>query len=74
MTNTQTTKTLLKLNNQPSNYSLGFNRFSVLPLRVRTYVNLACYIETENINTHNSIVSFFDVMTNEEYITYLKSA
>lgn len=72
MTTATITKTLNKLNLQNKNYSLGFNRFSVLPTRVRKAINLAHLLNTGNTNTHNTVVSFFNSLTELEYVNYLK--
>jgi hypothetical protein len=46
MTTQIITKTLAKVNAQPTEYSLGFKRLTVLPLRVRKHFDLASNLET----------------------------
>ncbi len=72
MTNAAITKTLNKLNSQSKEYSLGFNRWHVLPVRVKKSINLACILKGEN-NT-NSMKEFLNNLTEQEYINYLKLA
>ena len=72
MTNTTITKTLLKLESQPKEYSLGFNRLTVLPIRVRKNINLACILKGENNNL--SMKDFLNNLTNQEFINFLKLA
>jgi hypothetical protein len=72
MTNATITKTLKKVAEQPSNYSLGFRRLTVLPARVRKSINLACIIKGEN--NDNSMKEFLNNLTEQEYINWLKLA
>lgn len=72
MTNATITKTLKKVAEQPSNYSLGFRRLAVLPTRVRKNTNLACILKGES--NDNSIKEFLNNLTEEEYINWLKLA
>lgn len=72
MTTAQITKTLNKVIAQPKEYSIGFRRLSVLPVRVITNINLACILKGEN-NT-NSMLDFFNTLTDEQYINWLKLA
>jgi len=72
MTNSTITKTLKKVSEQPSNYSLGFRRLTVLPLRVRKSINLACILKGEN--NDSSMKDFFNNITEQEYINWLKLA
>ena len=72
MTNANITKTLAKVNAQPSKYSLGFRRLTVLPLRVRKNINLACILKGESNN--NSIKEFLNNLTEQEFINWLKLA
>ena len=66
------TKTLKKVEAQPKEYSLGFKRLTVLPDRVRKNINLACIMKGE-IND-NSMKEFFNNITEQEYINWLKLA
>lgn len=70
MTTAIITKTLNKLNNQPKNYSLGFNRLTVLPLRVRKNINLSCILKGESNN--NSMKDYFNGLSEVEFIEWLK--
>ena len=72
MTQGAITKTLARLNNQPSNYSIGFRRLTVLPKRVRKNINMACVLKGES--NDNSIKDFFNELTEQEYINWLRLA
>lgn len=72
MTTSVITKTLDKVNAQPSEYSLGFRRLTVLPRRVRQNINLACILKGEN--NDNSMKEFFNNITEQEFINWLKIA
>lgn len=72
MTTLTITKTLAKVNAQPSNYSLGFRRITVLPLRVRRNINLACVLKGES--NQNLIKEFLNNLTEQEFINWLKVA
>jgi len=72
MTKSTITKTLLKLEAQPKEYSLGFNRLTVLPIIVRKNINLACILKGENNNL--SMKDFLNNLTNQEFINFLKLA
>ena len=72
MTQGAITKTLARLNNQPSNYSIGFRRLTVLPKRVRKDINMACVLKGES--NDNSIKDFFNELTEQEYINWLRLA
>ena len=62
-------KTLEKVNAQPTEYSLGFRRLTVLPLRVRNNINIACVLRGES-NT-NSMKAFLNDLTDQEYANWL---
>lgn len=74
------TKTISKLNNRielaktDSFYkaSLGFQRLSVLPVRVRKNINLACVLKGER--NDNSMKEFLNTLTEQEFINWLKLA
>lgn len=70
MTSATITKTLKKVELQPTEYSLGFRRLTVLPTRVRKNINLSCILKGE-IND-NSIKEFLNNLTEKEYINWLK--
>jgi hypothetical protein len=72
MTSAIITKTLAKVNNQNSEYSLGFRRLTVLPLRVRRKINLACVLKGES--NDNSMKAFLNELTEQEFIKWLKLA
>lgn len=72
MTNATITKTIKKVAEQPSNYSLGFKRLTVLPTRVRKNINLACIMKGEN--NDNSMKEFLNNLTEQEFINWLKLA
>jgi hypothetical protein len=69
MTNATMTKTLNKLNNQPKEYSLGFKRLIVLPLRVRNDINLSCVLH--GYSNTNSVIEFLNNLTEQQYINWL---
>ena len=70
MTTATITKTLAKVNAQPSEYSLGFRRLSVLPLRVRQNIILACVLRGENDT--DSMKEFLNDLSEQEFINWLK--
>ena len=72
MTQAIITKTLAKIDNQPSNYSIGFRRLTVLPKRVRKNINMACVLKGES--NDNSMKDFFNELTEQEYINWLRLA
>ena len=72
MTTATITKTLAKVNAQSSEYSLGFRRLTVLPVRVRNNVNLACVLNVEN--NDNSMKDFLNNLTDQQFINWLKTA
>ena len=72
MTNATITKTLVKVNSQRSEYSLGFRRLTALPVRVRHNVNLACVLKGES--NDNSMKEFLNNLTEQEFINWLKVA
>ena len=72
MTTATITKTLAKVNAQPTEYSLGFRRLTVLPVRVRRNVNLACVLKGES--NDNSMKEFLNNLTEQEFINWLKIA
>lgn len=72
MTTATITKTLKKVEAQPKEYSLGFKRLTVLPARVRKNINLSCIMKGES--NDNSMKEFFNNITEQEYINWLKLA
>ena len=72
MTTSEITKTIKKLNIQPTYYSIGFRRLIVLPLRVRQNINLACVLKGES--NDNSMKEFLNTLTETQYINWLKAA
>lgn len=72
MTAATITKTLAKVSAQPSNYSLGFKRLTVLPLKLRRNINLACVLKGES--NQNSMKEFLNNLTEQEFIDWLKFA
>jgi hypothetical protein len=69
MTTSIITKVLNSVNNQPSNYSIGFRRLTSLPKRVRENINLACILKGESNN--NSMKLFLNELTELEFINWL---
>jgi hypothetical protein len=72
MTSAVITKTLEKVSEQPSEYSLGFRRLTVLPVRVRRSINLACVLNGEM--NDNSMKEYLQTLTEQEFINWLKLA
>ena len=72
MTQAIITKTLAKVDDQPSNYPIGFRRLTVLPKRVRRDINMACVLKGEY--NDNSIKDCFNDLTEQEYINWLRLA
>ena len=72
MTTATITKTLAKVNAQPLEYSLGFRRLTVLPVRVRQNINLACVLKGESNNI--SMSEFLNNLTEQEFINWLRLA
>lgn len=72
MKTAEITKTVNKVNNQPAEYSLGFKRLTVLPVRVRRSINLACVLKGES--NDNSMKEFLNTLTEQEFINWLKLA
>lgn len=72
MTKATITKTLNKVKNQPSNYSLGFRRWSCLPNRVIKNMIHLCVIKGET-NT-DSVKLFLNELTDSEFINWLRLA
>ncbi|MCB0516583.1 MAG: hypothetical protein KDD49_11010 [Bacteroidetes bacterium] len=70
------TKTLKKVAEQPSNYSLGFRRLTVLPTRVRRAFDLASNLKTnwDGKQALENQKSFLEGLTEQEYINWLKLA
>lgn len=74
MTQATVTKTLANQELQDTKYSLGFRRYSVLPTRVRHAIGLAYLIANKSIDHLESTKAFFESMSEEEYVNYLKLA
>ena len=69
MTAATITKTLAKVKAQPSQYSLGFRRLTVLPKRVRNNISLACVLN--GYFNDNTMKDFLNNLTEQEYINWL---
>lgn len=72
MTTATITKILKKVEAESKEYSLGFRRLTALPVRVRKRINLACIMKGES--NDNSMKLFFNNLTEQEYIDWLKNA
>ena len=72
MTTAEITKTVNKVNAQSVEYSLGFRRLTVLPVRVRRNINLACVLKGES--NDNSMKEFLNTLSEQEFINWLKLA
>ena len=70
MTNAAITKTISKVNQHLSEYSLGFSRLISLPARVRKNINLACVLKGES--NENSMKDFLNNLTEQEFVNWLK--
>ena len=72
MTANVITKTLNALNKWEGVESLGFKRYAVLPKNVKHNLHVAHLLETGSTNAHDRIVNFFQNMTEQEYINWMK--
>ena len=72
MTQGAITRTLAKVSEQSVEYSIGFRRLTVLPKRVRRDINMACVLKGEH--NDNSMKDFFNELTEQEYINWLRLA
>ena len=80
MKTSEITKTVNKLNERLElaktdafyTASLGFQRISVLPTRVRRNINLACVLKGESNDT--SMKEYLNTLTEQEFINWLKVA
>lgn len=64
------TKILKKVEQQPSEYSLGFKRISSLPKRVRKSIGAACALRGESNDM--SAKQFLNGLTDAEFLNWLK--
>lgn len=76
MTTATITKTLKKVESESKEYSLGFRRLTVLPVRVRRAFNLAANLETnwDGRKALENQKSFLGGLTEKEYINWLRLA
>jgi hypothetical protein len=72
MTTATITKTLQKVADQPSEYTLGFRRWSSLPRRVCGNVITACVLKGET--STQPAIKFLNDLTDSEFTNWLKSA
>ena len=70
------TKTLKKVENQPTYYSLGFKRLVSLPVRVRKVFDLSANLKTswDSEKAHLSQKEFLEGLTVKEFSDWLKFA
>lgn len=70
------TKVLKKVENESSEYSLGFKRLVALPSRVRKSFDLAANLETnfDGQKALNNQKKFLGSLTEKEFINWLKIA
>jgi hypothetical protein len=68
------TKTLEKVSAQPTLYSLGFRRLTVLPVRVKRAFDLVANLETnwDGKKALDNQKAFLGGLTDEEFINWLK--
>jgi hypothetical protein len=66
------TRTLNTLKNDSGIESLGFKRYAALPKDVKFNLKVAHLFETGSTNAHDRIVNFFQNMTEQEYINWMK--
>ena len=68
------TKTLKKVEQQPSEYSLGFRRLEALPNRVRFNFGLASNLKNnwDGAKAHEEQLSFLEGLTEQEFINWMK--
>lgn len=76
MTTATITKTLKKVEAESKEYSLGFRRLTVLPVRVRRAFDLAANLETnwDGRKALENQKNFLGGLTEQEYINWLKLA
>lgn len=74
MTQATITKTLANPELKDTKLSLGFRRYSVLPTRVRHAIGVAYLLAHKSIDHLESTKAFFEAMSEEEYVNYLKLA
>jgi len=78
MTNATITKTVKKaesrLNGSLLTEPMGFVRWFVLPVKVRKSLELSYILSGSNENFATKCINFFEDMSSEEYINYLKLA
>jgi len=76
MTTTTVTKTLSKIDSLNKDYSIGFKRLTVLPMRVRKNFNMAYLTQiSKDINKcHSYQVDFLASLNDKEYINWLRNA
>jgi hypothetical protein len=68
------TKALKNPSLQDESMSLGFRRYFILPNRIKVNIQTAHLIETGSLNWHDTVVAFFEAMTDNQYTEYLKAA
>lgn len=76
MTTATITKTLKKVEAESKEYSLGFRRLTVLPVRVRRGFDLAANLETnwDGRKALENQKAFLGGLTEQEYINWLRLA
>ena len=73
MTNQVINKILKSKELNDSKYSLGFRRWDALPLRVRRSISLFYAIKYKCIGDNKAMIEFFQSMTSDQYIEFLKN-
>ncbi len=74
MTNLAIARTLRNDYMTDDSMLLGFRRWASLPMRVRKDIGTAYFLKTGETNQHDYVVSFFENMTEIEFISYMKQA
>lgn len=70
MTTATITKTLNKIENQPSNYSIGYKRLASLPQRVK--MNIIKSLALRGESSQLSIKDFLGSLTDAEFVNWMK--
>lgn len=75
MNNATITKTLKKVEKMSKEYSLGFRRLHVLPLRVRKNFDIAANLETnwDGKKAQQNQKDFLGGLTQQEFINWLST-
>jgi hypothetical protein len=68
------TKTLTKVQSENNEYSLGFNRLTALPKRVRLNMGKAIILKYDRLPLPGEESDYLGSLTDQEFINFLKLA